>query len=97
MQKKIQLFTERIEKQECFIESLEKEIVRMDSDNMRNYSSWRIEDVCDDAKVQPKKLDKQTSVQSENNFKNLERKLEDINEQLKTVKIFTYKLYLVYI
>lgn len=85
LQKKIQLFTVRIEKQDCFIESLEKEIVRMDSDCMRNYLSWGIREVFNDANLQPKKLDKQISVQSENNFRTLEEKLEDLNRQLKTV------------
>lgn len=87
MQKKIQFFTERIEKQDCFIESLEKEIVRMDSECMRNYLSWGIQDFCEDVKTKPKKLDKQISVQSENNFRTLEGKLEDLNRQLKIVNI----------
>lgn len=69
------------------MESLEKEIVRMDSECMRNYLSWGIQDFCEDAKAQPKKLDKQISVQSENNFKTLEGKLEDLNRQLKIVNI----------
>lgn len=87
LQKKINLYTERIEKQDCFIESLEKEIVRMDSDCMRNNLSWGIQDVCFGAKEQPKKLDKQISVQSENNFKTLESKIEDLNKQLKMVNM----------
>lgn len=92
LQKKIKLSTERIEKQDCFIESLEKEIVRMDSDCMRNYLSWGIQKVLNGVNSQPKKLDKQISVQSENNFKSLEEKLEDLNRQLKTVsKIIIFK------
>lgn len=92
LQKKIKLSTERIEKQDCFIESLEKEIVRMDSDCMRNYLSWGIQKVLNGINSQPKKLDKQISVQSENNFKSLEEKLEDLNRQLKTVsKIIIFK------
>jgi len=76
---------ERIEKQNCFIESLEKEIVRMDSDCMHNYLSRGIRDFYNDAKSQPKKLDKQISVQSESNFRTLEEKLENLNRQLKIV------------
>jgi len=57
----------------------------MDSDSMRNYLSWGIQDFCNDTKSQPKKLDKQISVQSENNFRTLEGKLEDLNRQLKIV------------
>lgn len=79
------LFTERIEKQDCFIESLEKEIMRMDSDCMHNYLSWGIQDFCNNSKKLPKKLDKQISVQSENNFRILEGKLEDLSKQLKIV------------
>lgn len=79
------LFTERIEKQDCFIESLEKEIMRMDSDCMHNYLSWEIQDFSNNSKAQPKKLDKQISVQSENNFRILEGKLEDLSKQLKIV------------
>lgn len=78
---------ERIDKQDCFIESLEKEIVRIDSDCMRNYLFWGIQDFCsNNTKSQPKKLDKQISVQSENNFKTLES-LEDLIKQLKIVRI----------
>ncbi|XP_025411308.1 myosin-8-like isoform X3 [Sipha flava] len=80
--KKNQLFLECIEKQNCFIESLEKEIMRMDSDCMSNYLSWGIQDFCIDTKQQTKKLDKQISVQSENSFKYFEGKLEDLNKQL---------------
>lgn len=57
----------------------------MDSDCIRNYLSWGIQEFCNDSKVQPKKLDKQISVQSENNFKTLEGRLEDLNKQLKIV------------
>lgn len=85
---------ERIEKQDCFIESLEKEIVRIDSDCMRNYLCWGIQDLrSNDTKSQPKKLDKQISVQSENNFRTLEG-LEDIIRQLKIVSII-FNLYLI--
>lgn len=77
---------ECIEKQNCFIESLEKEIVRMDSDCMSKYLSWEIQDIWRDTKKQPKKLDKQISVQSENNFRYLEGKLEDLNKQLEIVR-----------
>lgn len=69
------------------MESLEKEIVRMDSECMHNYLSWGIQEFCEDVKAQPKKLDKQISVQSENNFRTLEGKLEDLNRQLKIVII----------
>ncbi|XP_027846641.2 centrosomal protein of 290 kDa [Aphis gossypii] len=82
LQKKNQLFIERIEKQDNFIESLEKEIMRMDSDCMHNYLSWGIQEFSNDAKLKPKTLDKQISVQSENSFKILEGKLEDLNKQL---------------
>ncbi|CAI6368037.1 unnamed protein product [Macrosiphum euphorbiae] len=82
LQKKNQLLTERIEKQDCFIESLEKEIMRMDSDCMHNYLSWGIQEFSNDAKSKPKTLDKQISVQSENSFRTLEAKLEDLNKQL---------------
>ncbi|XP_022173371.1 centrosomal protein of 290 kDa-like isoform X2 [Myzus persicae] len=82
LQKKNQLFTERIEKQDCFIESLEKEIMRMDSDCMHNYLSWGIQEFSNDTKSKPKTLDKQISVQSENSFRTLEGKLEDLNKQL---------------
>lgn len=85
MNKKNQLFLECIEKQNCFIESLEKEIVRMDSDCMSNYLSWGIQDFGIDTKQQTKKLDKQISVQSENNFRSFEGKLEDLNKQLEMV------------
>jgi hypothetical protein len=82
---------ECIEKQNCFIESLEKEIMRMDSDCMSNYLSWGIQDFCIDTKQQTKKLDKQISVQSENSFKYFEGKLEDLNKQLEMVsKIFIH-------
>lgn len=76
---------ECIEKQNYFIESLEKEIVRIDSDRMSNYLSWGIQDFCNDTKKQSKKLDKQISVQSENNFRTLEGKLEYLNKQLEMV------------
>ncbi|XP_060838928.1 centrosomal protein of 290 kDa-like isoform X2 [Rhopalosiphum padi] len=82
LQKKNQLFIERIEKQDCFIESLEKEIMRMDSDCMHNYLSWGIQEFSNDAKSKPKTLDKQISVQSESSFRTLEGKLEDLNKQL---------------
>ncbi|XP_060881211.1 centrosomal protein of 290 kDa-like isoform X2 [Metopolophium dirhodum] len=82
LQKKNQLFTERIEKQDCFIESLEKEIMRMDSDCMHKYLSWGIQEFSNDAKSKPKTLDKQISVQSENSYRTLEGKLEDLNKQL---------------
>jgi len=85
LQKKNQLFTERIEKQDCFIESLEKEIMRMDSDCMHNYLSWGIQEFSNDAKSKPKTLDKQISVQSENSFRTLEGKIEDLNKQLTIV------------
>lgn len=85
LQKKNQLFIERIEKQDYFIESLEKEIMRMDSDCMHNYLSWGIQEFSNDAKLKPKTLDKQISVQSENSFKILEGKLEDLNKQLTIV------------
>lgn len=85
---------ERIEKQDCFIESLEKEIVRIDSDCMRNYLFWGIQDSrSNDTKSQPKKLDKQISVQSENNFRTIEG-LEDIIRQLKIVSII-FNFYLI--
>lgn len=91
LQKKNQLFLDRIEKQDCFIESLEKEIVRIDYDCMHNYLTWGIQNFCNDIKLQPKKLDKQISVQSENYFKHLEGKLEDVTRQLKMVsRIFNY-------
>lgn len=57
----------------------------MDSDCMHNYLLWGIQDFCNNKKTQPKKLDKQISVQSENNFRTLEGKLEDLNRQLKIV------------
>lgn len=57
----------------------------MDSDCMRNYLSWGIQDFCNSAISQPKQLDKQISVQSENNFRTLEVQLEDLNKQLKIV------------
>ncbi|KAL4149414.1 hypothetical protein QTP88_003367 [Uroleucon formosanum] len=82
LQKKNQLFTQRIEKQDCFIESLEKEIMRMDSDCMHNYLSWGIQEFSNDAKSKPKTIDKQISVQSENSFRTLEGKIEDLNKQL---------------
>jgi len=52
---------------------------------MRNYLSWGIQDICNNAKSQPKQLDKQISVQSENNFRTLEVQLEDLKKQLKIV------------
>lgn len=76
---------ERIEKQDSFIISLEKEIIRMDYDCMNNYLAWGIQDFRNDVKSYTKKLDKQISVQSENNFKTLEGKLEDLKRQLKIV------------
>lgn len=62
----------------------------MDSDCMHNYLSWGIQDFCNSVKTQPKKLDKQISVQSENNFRTLEGKLEDLNKQLKIVSRIIY-------
>lgn len=63
----------------------------MDSDCMHNYLSWGIQNMYNDIKSQPKKLDKQISVQAENNFRTLEGKLEDLNRQLKIVsKIFAF-------
>lgn len=58
----------------------------MDSNCMHNYLTWGIQDFCIDVKKQPKKIDKQISVQSENNFKTLEGKIEDLKKQLKIVR-----------
>lgn len=79
---------ERIEKQNSFIESLEKEIIRIDYNCMNDYLAWGIQDFCNDIKSYPKKLDKQISVQSENNFKTIEGKLEDVKKQLKIVSTY---------
>lgn len=59
----------------------------MDSDCMHNYLSWGVQDFCNNAKEQPKKIDKQISVQSENNFRTIENQLEELNRQLKIVNI----------
>ncbi|XP_050436659.1 centrosomal protein of 290 kDa isoform X2 [Adelges cooleyi] len=85
LRKKMQLCTERIEKQDCFIKSLEKEILRMDTKYMHNFLLWGSKDhEFMDATERPKKLDKQISAQTENDFETLENKIEDLSRQLIT-------------
>ncbi|XP_050520658.1 centrosomal protein of 290 kDa isoform X2 [Daktulosphaira vitifoliae] len=83
LRKKLQLCTERIEKQDYFIDSLEKEIVRLDSEFMHNYMSWGIKHFRIDTKNNVRKIDKQISVQSITSLEQPEDKDEYLEKKIK--------------